>query len=179
MPLDAPECNQILSDLSGNVPWMRMLVVVENNGRVKCGSDPAVIGLNISDRPYFQNALHSRAFALSDYLIRRVSGVPGVMATFPVMKEGGVLPSAVIVASLDLHWIGELAANAAQAAGTEIVVIDGSGTVLAGSTEEEQLVGKNFANHELTKELLAKDEGTTTTRDFDGTRRILGCVRVP
>jgi diguanylate cyclase (GGDEF)-like protein len=179
MPLDAPECNQILSDLSSNVPWMRMLVVVGSNGRVKCASDPAVIGLNIADRPYFQNALHSRAFALSDYLIRRVSGVPGVMATFPVMKEEGAVPSAVIVASLDLHWISELAANAAQAAGTEVVVIDGSGTVLAASAEEEQLVGKNFANHELTKELLAKDEGTTTTKDFDGTRRILGFVRVP
>jgi hypothetical protein len=60
----------------------RMLAVVGHNGQVKCGSDPAVIGLNIGDRPYFQNALQSRDFALSDYLIRRVSGVPGLMATF-------------------------------------------------------------------------------------------------
>jgi diguanylate cyclase (GGDEF)-like protein len=179
MSFDAPECNQILTDLSSNVPWMRMLVVVGNNGQVKCGSDSAVIGLNISDRPYFQSALHSREFALSDYLMRRVSGVPGVMATFPVMKEGGVVTTSVIVASLDLRWIGELAANAAQGAGTEVFVIDGGGTVLAASAEEEQLVGKNFAGHELTKELLAKDEGTTTAKDFDGTRRILGFVRVP
>ena len=148
-------------------------------GQVKCGSDSAVIGVNISDRPYFQNALHSREFALSDYLIRRVSGVPGVMATFPVMKEEGVVTTSVIVASLDLRWIGELAANAAQGAGTEVFVIDGGGTVLAASAEDEQLVGKNFAGHELTKELLAKDEGTTTAKDFDGTRRILGFVRVP
>jgi C4-dicarboxylate-specific signal transduction histidine kinase len=111
---------------------------------VKCGSDSAVIGLNISDRPYFQSALHSREFALSDYLIRRVSGVPGVMAMFPVMKEGGVVTTSVIVASLDLRWIGELAANAAQGAGTEVFVIDGGGTVLAASAEEEQLVGKNL-----------------------------------
>jgi diguanylate cyclase (GGDEF)-like protein len=179
MPFDAPGCNQILTDLSSNVPWMRMLLVVGNNGQVRCGSDPAVIGVNISDRPYFQNALHSREFALSDYLIRRVSGVPGVMATFPVMKEGGVVTTSVIVASLDLRWIGELAANAAQGAGTEVFVIDGGGTVLAASAEDEQLVGKNFAGHELTKELLAKDEGTTTAKDLDGTRRILGFVRVP
>ena len=60
-----------------------------------------------------------------------------------------------------------------------VFVIDGGGTVLAASAEDEQLVGKNFAGHELTKELLAKDEGTTTAKDFDGTRRILGFVRVP
>ena len=47
----------------------------------------------------------------------------------------------MIVASLDLRWIGELAANAAQGAGTEVFVIDGGGTVLAASAEEEQLVG--------------------------------------
>jgi diguanylate cyclase (GGDEF)-like protein len=179
MPFDAPECNQILSDLSSNVPWMRMLAIVGSNGQVRCGSDPSVLGLNIADRPYFQNALHSREFALSDYLIRRVSGIPGVMATFPVMKEGGVATTSVVVASLDLRWIGELAASAAQGAGTEVFVIDGGGTVLAASAEEGQLVGKNFAGHELTKELLAKDEGTTTTKDFDGTSRILGLVRVP
>jgi diguanylate cyclase (GGDEF)-like protein len=178
MPLDAPDCNQILNDLSGNVPWMRMLAVAGSNGRVKCASDPAVIGLNIGDRPYFQNALHSRDFALGDYLIKRFSGVPGVMATYPVIKDRGVV-TAVIVGSLDLKWIGELAASAAQGSGAEVLVVDGAGTVLAASAGEEQLVGKSFIGHELTKELAAKDEGTTTASDFDGTRRILGFVRVP
>jgi diguanylate cyclase (GGDEF)-like protein len=178
MPLDAPDCNQILNDLSGNIPWMRMLAVAGSNGRVKCASDPAVIGLNIGDRPYFQNALHSRDFALGDYLIKRFSGVPGVMATYPVIKDRGVV-TAVIVGSLDLKWIGELAASAAQGSGAEVLVVDGAGTVLAASAGEEQLVGKSFIGHELTKELAAKDEGTTTASDFDGTRRILGFVRVP
>ena len=87
--------------------------------------------------------------------------------------------AAVVVASIDLHWISELAASAAQGSGTAVLVIDGGGTVLAASTDEEPLVGKNFAAHDLTKELLAKDEGTITTEGFDGIRRILGFVRVP
>ncbi len=177
MPLDAPDCNQILGDLAGNVPWIHALSITGSNGRVKCSSDPAIVGLNMSDRPYFQNALHSREFALGDYLIRRVSGTPGLMGTFPVVKEGVV--AAVVVASIDLHWISELAASAAQGSGTAVLVIDGGGTVLAASTDEEPLVGKNFAAHDLTKELLAKDEGTITTEGFDGIRRILGFVRVP
>jgi diguanylate cyclase (GGDEF)-like protein len=178
MPLDAPDCNRVLSDLAGNVPWIRMLAVAGNNGRVKCASDAAIVGLNISDRPYFRAALHAHEFTLGDYLIKRGGGVPGAMATFPVMKEGGEVVS-VIVAALDLNWFGELAANAASGSGTEVLVIDDGGTVLAASAEAEQLVGKNFADHGLTKELLTKDEGTTTTTDFDGTRRILGFVRVP
>src|SRR3984885_4797806 len=43
MPLAAPYCNQLLGDLSGNIPWIRMLIVVGHNGQVKCGSDPTVI----------------------------------------------------------------------------------------------------------------------------------------
>jgi diguanylate cyclase (GGDEF)-like protein len=178
MPLAAQDCNQILSDLSSNVPWIRMLAVVGRNGRVICGSDPAVIGLNIGDRPYFQNALQSRDFALSDYLIRRVSGVPGLMATFPVIKDGGQI-AAVVAASLDLNWISEVTASAARGTGTEVFVIDGGGTVLAASAGEQELVGKNFAGHELTHQLLSKEEGTTATRDYDGTKRILGFTRVP
>ena len=178
MPLGAQDCNQILSDLSSNVPWIRMLAMVGHSGQVKCGSNPAVIGVNIADRPYFQNALQSRDFGLSDYVIRRVSGVPGLMATFPVIKDGGQV-AAVAVASLDLNWISEVAASATQGAGTEVIVIDGGGTVLAASAGEQDLVGKNFAGHELTKELLSKDEGTTTARDYDGTQRILGFIRVP
>src|SRR6516165_10166547 len=99
---------------------------------------PAVIGLNIADRPYFQSALHSRDFALGDYLIKRFSGVPGVMATYPVIKAGGA--------------VKELAASAAQGSGAEVLVVDGAATVLAASAGDEQLVGKNFTGHELTKE---------------------------
>jgi Cache domain len=178
MPLAAQDCNQLLGDLSSNIPWIRMLAVIGHNGQVKCGSDPTVIGLNISDRPYFQNALQSRDFALSDYLIRRVNGVPGLMATFPVIKDGNQV-TAVVAASLDLNWISDVTASAAQGLGTEVVVIDGGGTVLAASAGEQELVGKNFAGHGLTNELLAQDEGTTTTRDYDGTKRILGFIRVP
>jgi hypothetical protein len=57
MPLDAPDCNPVLSDLAGNVPWIRMLAVVGTNGRVNCASNSAAVGLNMSDRPYFQAAL--------------------------------------------------------------------------------------------------------------------------
>jgi diguanylate cyclase (GGDEF)-like protein len=177
MPLGTQDCNQILGDLSSNVPWIRMLAVAGPNGQMKCGSNPAVIGVNIADRPYFQNALQTRDFALSDYVIRRVSGVPGLIVTFPVIKDGEV--AAVAIASLDLNWISEVAANAAQDAGTEVIVVDGGGTVLAASAGEQELVGKNFAGHELTRQLMAKDEGTATIRDYDGTRRILGFIRVP
>jgi hypothetical protein len=112
-PFEAPDCDQTLKDLTGSVPWIRGLAVAGIDGRIKCASDPATQGLNVSDRPYFQDALRSRDFALSDYLISRVGGAPRVMATFPIVKDGGAV-AGVIIASIDLHWLSELAANAAH-----------------------------------------------------------------
>ncbi len=178
MPPDAPDCGQSLADLTGNVPWIHGVAVAGINGRIKCASDPAVQGLNVSDRPYFLNALRSRDFGLSDYLINRVGGAPAVMATFPIVKDGGAVVG-VIVASIDLHWISELAANSAQSSGTSVVLIDGGGTLLAGSADQHSFFGQHFAEHELTREVLAKDEGTITTAGFDGVRRIFAYVRVP
>ena len=178
MPLDAPDCGQTLADLTGNVPWIHGVAVAGTDGRIKCSSDPAVQGLNVSDRPYFLNALRSRDFALSDYLIKRVAGAPGLMATFPIVKGSGSVAGA-IVASIDLHWIGELAANAARSSGTSVILIDSGGTLLVGSADQRPFFGHRFAGHELTQEMLAKDEGTITAAGFDGVRRIFAYARVP
>lgn len=178
MPLDASDCNLTFGDLRANVPWIRALAVAGIDGQIKCSSDPAILGLNVSDRSYFQNALRSRDFALSDYLIRRTDAAPGLMATFPVSADGRSV-AGVIVASIDLHWIGELAASAAQSSGTSVLLIGSNGTLLAASADLESLVGKSFAEHELPNELLTKDEGTITTTGFDGVRRILAFVQVP
>ncbi len=78
MPLDPADCNRTLTELTGNVPWLRDMNVVGMDGRIKCATDPHALGLNVSDRPYFQSALHSHDFALSDYLI--MPGQPGTRA---------------------------------------------------------------------------------------------------
>ena len=173
-------CNQILTDLTSNVPWMRRLGRRRNQWPDHLRDRSAAIGLNISDRPYFQSALHSREFALSDYLISRVSSVPGVMATFPVMKEDGIVTTSVIVASIDLRWIGELAAMRRRRPGTAVSVIDGGGTLLAGFRGAGASRRQKFCRSRVdARNMLAKDEGTMTANGFDGVRRIFGFVRVP
>jgi diguanylate cyclase (GGDEF)-like protein len=178
MPLDAPDCNRSLAELTANVPWIGGLGVAGTDGRLTCATDPRAIGLNISDRPYFQEALRSHEFVLSDYLINRVQHAPGLMAAFPITHEDGSLRG-VVLASIRVEWIAEFARTVARRPGTSVLVIDGSGTLIGGSPDAGEFVGKNFANHALTRETLRNDEGATTVAGFDGVRRIFGHVRVP
>jgi diguanylate cyclase (GGDEF)-like protein len=177
-PPDAADCARMLTDVIGNIPWLHSVGVAEIGGRITCATDPRAVGLNIADRPYFEEALRSRDFALSDYLINRVDYNPGLIAALPAIADDGSIKR-VILASVNLRWIGDLAAKTAQRSGTSVMLVDGSGTLIAASEDLRRRIGKNFAEHAVAKSMLAGDEGTMTLPGFDGVRRIFAYVRVP
>ena len=143
MPPGQLDCNQMLFDLTGNAPWIYGTAVVGTDGRIACATDTRAIGLNLGDRPYFQRMLRSRDFVLSDYLIGRLHRVPGVVAIYPIVKEDGTIGGAVM-ASINLQWMGDLADTAARRAGTSVVLVDGNGTLVAGSTDQTALRRQNL-----------------------------------
>jgi diguanylate cyclase (GGDEF)-like protein len=177
-PLDAANCNRYLGDMAGNIAWLRALSVAAPNGQIKCSTDPQAAGLNVADRSYFQSTLGARDFALSDYLINRTHQLPSVVATYPAVGDDGVA-NAVVLAVINLQWIGELVDSAAQRSGASVLLLDGTGTLLAASTKEQALVGRKFPDSELVQEMLRSDQGSTTTAGLDGLRRIFAYVRVP
>jgi diguanylate cyclase (GGDEF)-like protein len=95
-----------------------------------------------------------------------------------VLKEGGSIDG-VVLASINLQWMGDLAATAARRADTSVDLIDGAGTLLAASADQDALIGSDFASHPLVHDMLANDEGTLTTTGLDGVRRIFAYVRLP
>jgi diguanylate cyclase (GGDEF)-like protein len=177
-PPDGADCIRILAALTRNIPWMRGIGIAGTDGRIACSTEARANGLNISDRAYFQEALHAHEFALSDYLIARVLHVPSLIATFPIIGRDGKV-GGVVVAAIDLNWIGELAAATARRAGASVVLLDGHGTVIAGAAEQRALIGKNFAGTTLADGMMANEQGTVMTVGFDGVRRIFAYVRVP
>lgn len=177
-PAQRPDCNQTLSNLAGDVSWLHSLGIVGLDGRIRCSTNPRALGLDVSDRPYFQNALRARDFALSDYLTTRGQGVPALVATVPILREDGSLEG-IVAAAVNLQWIGHLTATVAQHPGISIVLVDGNGTLVAASAEDDKLIGRNFADHALARDMMSGDEGVTTAAGFDGVRRIFAYVRVP
>ena len=177
MPPAPADCNRTLGDLIANVPWIRGLAIAGSDGRIACATDTRAMGLNVSDRPYFQNAMRSHDFELSDYMINRVRQAPGLMATYPITNAEGA-PAGVVIAAINLQWIAELAAAAAQREGAAVLLIDRGGTLITGSATEA-LNGKNFAESPLVKDMLAHDDGVTAAPGLDGVPRLFAYVRVP
>jgi len=178
MPSDPAGCNQYLASLTGYVPWLRAMSVAGTDGRILCSTEPDAIGLNMADRSHFQSALLSRDFALSDYLVTRSHQLPSLIAAYPAMSDDGSV-NAVVLAVINLQWISELAAAAAQHSGAAVLLLDGTGTLVAASGIQDNLVGKPSAAQSLAKDMLFHDDGTMTTSGLDGIPRIFAYTRVP
>ena len=178
MPFEAHDCNEYLSTLAGNVPWIVSLSVAGTNGQIRCSSEPMAIGLNIADRSHFRQALQKREFALSDYFINVTHQAPSMYAAFPAIGSDGAI-GAVVMASVNLQWIGKLATSAAERPGSSVLLVDGAGTLIAASANLQKFIGQRFADRIIVHDVLAHDHGTMTGAGLDGVRRIFAYVRVP
>lgn len=68
------------------------------------------VGLDLSDRPYFQQAQETGRFVLSDFILSRPVLTPTVMAVYPVSAFSGVA-DAVVLATVNLDWMSKVMSN--------------------------------------------------------------------
>src|SRR6266567_2048211 len=73
-------------------------------------------------------------FVTSNYVVGRVLRSPAIMAAYPTLAIDSTV-KAVIVASVDLHWVNGLVSSLQQRPGSTVLLIDGAGTLVAGDPE--------------------------------------------
>jgi len=171
-------CDRFIAQVGADVPWMKSLLIIGPDGRVACSNFPNTVGLDLSDRAYFQQALRTNGFVLSDYLFGRLQQAPTIVAALPVRGPDAAI-AGVIATGIDLEWIGRLGDAVTGRKGMSVLLIDGNGVVLARHPGSEAWVGRQFAAAPLVKAMLASPTGTTTTAGLDGTRRIYGFLQIP
>jgi diguanylate cyclase (GGDEF)-like protein len=171
------QCANLLSSFIKDVPWVANISVADAHGIIVCSMGSRVLGLDVSDRSYFRRALSSGEFILSDYLIARGSGQPRIMAVYATTSKE--LESVVVIAALNLEWMGGFASLVSRRPGSVVDLIDGNGTVLARYPHSDIVAGQNFRDHPLVTAMLPHKEGHIATEGFDGIRRIYGYVSMP
>jgi diguanylate cyclase (GGDEF)-like protein len=170
------DCAAFLAGFALDVPWIRALSVAGPDDRLICSTRARAIGIDISDRPYIQEARRSWGFVLSDYLIERTANQPAVMAAYPTLGTDDNV-NAIIVAAIDLQWVGRLSPLVEARPGATALLLDRNGTVLAEFPQQRER-GQNFADHPLFREVFSRSDGGVTAADFDGVRRIFGFTRL-
>jgi len=168
-------CQQFLSRLIKRVPQYVSLSVIGEDGTPRCRSDGARPPLNLTDRPYFQEAMADpQKVIMADYTVSWVSG----KATLPIsfgFGEGD--KRAVIVAALSLDWLQETIADRQVPANGSITIADRGGTIIARHPYPERFIGTRIPD-QLHSLLFSAEPGAIEVMSQDGTARYLGYVPV-
>src|SRR6185312_16572079 len=178
MPATNQSCNQMLKDIADTARWVRTLSVADTDGKIVCSSLPAAMGLDVSQRLHFINAVRTGRFILGDYFMGTRDKSPFIIAAMPQRSPNGKI-EAVVLATLDLNWIGQIANPLAAQSGSLMLLIDGNGTVLAHEPEPANWVGKQMQNQPLIRQMLARPDGVVTAMSPDGVRRIFAYADLP
>jgi diguanylate cyclase (GGDEF)-like protein len=135
-------CAIMRASLRSDMPWIRHLTVAGKDGTAQCSTWPDAVeqGLNFASRPYFQEALATGEFVVSDYLFGRTTNQPTVMAAYlaPGIDRDN---DAVILAAVNLDWMSKLLNKLGGRPGLSAVLVDRAGTVLSAPNDQAARIG--------------------------------------
>jgi len=170
-----PECGRYLRRLEATNAATTSVSVYDVNGDRRCS---AVDLVNITDRPYFRQAVQSDEFIVGEYIVGKTSALPVLPFAMRIKREGQVI--GVIVTTLRLDWLRQYLAERSGdfPSRSSITVIDRAGTILVRIPNRER-EGTKLARYPQL--LTAQQSGTlrsTAENTADGVARLLGYTAV-
>ncbi|WP_114860048.1 sensor domain-containing diguanylate cyclase [Azospirillum brasilense] len=165
-------CTTLLKQTTGLYPWASGFGMFNADGNLLCSSNDNR-PVNLAQRDYFKEALATRGFTVSNFLIGQNSKQPRVIAALPILGAGGSV-SRVLVAGVDLGWLAELSAEIARESGGIVSLFDSQGTILARVPDRQGLVGHSMGDHPTVRRFLEDESGIIEGDGLDGVPRISG-----
>lgn len=163
-------CSRLFGDLLRQNPAYANLGVAAADGDVVCSAVPLDDPVNIGDRGYFRRAVETRAFAIGDYQIGRITGIPSLNFGFP-LPVPALDVEGVVFAALDLRVMNRVAAQARLPEGGTLLVTDRAGTILARYPDADRWVGRSVPDEPVVRTILSRREGAAETTGLDGVPR--------
>jgi diguanylate cyclase (GGDEF)-like protein len=176
-------CLILRASLQVDLPWIGSMSIVGRDGRVQCSTLNGLVGVDISDRPYFKKMRETRGFVLSDYLFGRASHKPTIVAAYPVAAVDAD-EDAFVIATVNLDWMSLNMGNLGGRPGVSAVLVDGLGTVIAAPPDQASMIGRPLdqlpllaaiAGQALTSD---KSTGTVSFIAADGSKRAASFARI-
>jgi diguanylate cyclase (GGDEF)-like protein len=180
----ARNCGSLRASLPVNLPWIRNLMIAGKDGRVQCATLDTLVGLDLSDRAYFNRAQQTRDIVFSDFLLAKSDHEPIMIAAYPVSAIDNTSDS-VIVAGVNLAWMSKIMSDLGERPGILAVLVDSMGIVLAAAADQGSSIGRPLDTLPPLSMIAAKaispDQaaGSLAFVADDGSRRTVTFARIP
>ena len=182
-PLTAEQANQFLAANAAQQPSIRRLNWLDPRGRVVASSEPTATGVDVGDRPYFQEIVQGREWVVSDLLQSKVDGEPTFTIARGIRDRQGDLRG-VVVAEANPERLGVLALLVERTGSGAFSVVDRQGRLVyrrpevplsweeRGRAVAEPLVSHALAGQEATGSYVSAVDGTRRMGAFTPVRSI-------
>jgi signal transduction histidine kinase/flagellar biogenesis protein FliO len=178
--LTIEQMNEILKKNKAAYPVLRNFAWISPQGRIIASTLPDVIGLDVSERPYFKEIDAGKDWALSDLYPSAVSGEPIFSINRAIRKEDGALLG-VVFASVDIARMDDLFAFERARSGA-FVILDSKGMLVyrypaIQTTWEDRNWSRIYPS--IYNEVLAgKEVVTTVSAAHEGERRMVAKIPI-
>jgi two-component sensor histidine kinase len=172
--LQREECSAYLRTLQEQIAQLTAITVVDLNGELRCRHDVPEQPVNYSDRSWFKQVLETRAPAVGEYSIGKLSKAGVLPIAAPLKSADGTMVG-VMVAGVDLGWLSTRLRERGVAAGAALTIADRQGVIIAREPFPERFVGMRIPEAYMHL-VRSSSVGTLPVVSQDGTRRIMGFV---
>lgn len=133
--------------------------------------------ISIADRDYFQTVMKGKAIAVSEVLISKATGKPGIFICLPIKNAQGGLVGAIF-ANLDLVDLGTKAAAVKTGNTGYAYITDYTGKAIAHPLKEYVDNQTDLKQVLPVQKAIAKETGTVAY-NFEGQQKLAGYTFVP
>lgn len=127
----APRCGRYLAEVLSLNPTYVNIGVPRADGELLCNARPLKAPVNVANRPYFQQTISGRDFAVGSFQVDRAAQVASVNFAYPVIPPGTQDVVAAAVAVVSLEWWSLRLTDLGLPDGAVARVSDPDGRVLA------------------------------------------------
>ena len=161
--------NAFLADTMKEYEGYETLVLFAKDGEILCCTHPKMIGVNLKERVYFQEALKGKLY-ISDALTSKSTGRPIFTLSRPVMVNGQV--AGVFAAVVDLAAFNKAYVAPVKVGETGYAYIYQNDGIVVAHPDPGMILKTNMNQFDFGKKMMALENGVLT-HVFKGTERIV------
>lgn len=164
-------CDSDIIKKIGEDPRFTTYVVADVSGDVICTENSGDgSGVNLSDRPYFQEVLETKKLAVSGFLVGRFTGSNVMVYAHPVLDDREQVTQVLLV-GMDLSWVNDFFSNLDIPRGSEIAISDLNGNIEVYYPNHSEYIGQQMFEPQIFSILLSHQSGDILTKGIDGKMR--------
>lgn len=170
--LDAPACTRLFREILRSDDRYLNLQLFRPTGESVASVVPPPPGLNVSDRKYFRDAVRRRTFSAGEFIVGRTVNKPTFNFALPVTGNRGELLG-VVQAAINLERVNAIFDRSHFPAGSALILLDGTGTILFHSANARSLIGTKDDRGLFNDMLTARGNEKVILRPSGGSYRIM------